>query len=243
MKNNYQSVLGKLYRQVYELICGKSPNLLPWHFQWLGTFYLSRKLNKLLPQLNGRILDVGCGKCPYRTLFSKATEYIGIDVVEGGKADFIVTPDAAWPLADASFDVVLATQVIEHVENLPYTLGEISRVCKPGGIIILSFPFLYNEHGSPYDFQRYTIHGASKLMPYKVKTLERQGGFGSTVIILTLNWLEEMLNNNKITRFIKASILPFWILLSLAMNILGLLLDMLDKTEKQYNNVFVIFQK
>jgi SAM-dependent methyltransferase len=242
MENNQESRLGRLYRQVYETICGRHPQLSPWHFQWLDTFYLARTLRQRLPQLEGRVLDVGCGENPYRRLFSRASDYVGIDIAEGG-ADIVVAPDAVWPLKDGSFNVVFATQVVEHVQNLQHTLGEIARVCEPGGVIMLSFPFLYNEHGSPYDFQRFTSHGAACLLPYEIQALERQGGFGSTVVILTLNWLNDMLNTNKRMRLIKALVLPLWIPFCLVMNWLGLLLDVVDGTEKYYNNVFVVFRK
>ncbi len=138
---------------------------------------------------------------------------------------------------------MFATQVVEHVQNLPHTLGVIARVCKPGGVIVLSFPFLYNEHGSPYDFQRFTSHGAARLLPYEIQTLERQGGFGSTVVILTLNWLENSIGANKLTRLVKALTLPLWIPFCLIMNGLGLLLDQIDGTDKFHNNVFVVFRK
>lgn len=148
-----------------------------------------------------------------------------------------------FPFDDGAFDVVFATQVVEHVENLPHTLGQIARVCKPGGMIVLSFPFLYNEHGTPYDFQRFTTHGAARLLPFEIEMLERQGGYGSTVVILTLNWLNDQLNINKFSRLVKAAILPLWLPFSLIMNVLGLLLDRVDSTKKYYNNVFVIFRK
>ena len=138
---------------------------------------------------------------------------------------------------------MFATQVVEHVEDLPHTLREIARVCKSGGVIVLSFPFLYNEYGTPHDFQRFTSHGAARLLPLEVKVLERQGGFGSTVVILTLNWLNDMLNINKFTRLIKALLLPLWVPFSLLMNVFGLLLDQVDTSQKFYNNVFVIFGK
>lgn len=155
----------------------------------------------------------------------------------------MVAPDAVFPFDDDAFDVVFATQVVEHVENLPHTLGEIARVCKPCGVIVLSFPFLYNEHGTPYDFQRFTSHGAARLLPFDVEVLERQGGFGSTVVILTLNWLNDMLNTNKFSRLTKAVLLPLWVPFSLLMNLLGLLLDKVDGTNKYYNNVFLVFRK
>jgi SAM-dependent methyltransferase len=242
MKNNQESRQGRFYRQIYEAVCGKHPRLRPWHFQWLATIYLSRTLRHNLPKMQGNVLDVGCGDKPYRELFSQASSYVGIDVYEGG-ADFVVAPDAQWPFDEGTFDVVFATQVIEHVENLPHTLGEVARVCKPGGVIVLSFPFLYNEHGTPYDFQRFTSHGAACLLPYEIQTQERQGGFGSTVTMLTMNWINDMLNTNKVTRLIKALVLPIWVPLSFAMNGLGLLLDAIDGTNKYYNNNFIVFRK
>jgi SAM-dependent methyltransferase len=137
---------------------------------------------------------------------------------------------------------VFATQVVEHVEYLAHTLQEITRVCKPGGVIVLSFPFLYNEHGSPYDFQRFTIHGAARLLPFDIEVLEHHGGFGSTVVIMTLNWLNDMLNTSKLSRFIKAVIFPLWVLLSFLLNLIGLLIDQIDCTRKYYNNILVIFR-
>ena len=242
MDNRYESRLGSFYRQVYEALCGKHPNPLPWHYQWLATFYLSRTLKQYLPKVKGRVLDVGCGEKPYQDMFSQSTDYIGIDITEGG-ADIVVDPNLAWPLESESFDAIFASQVMEHVENLPHTLGEIVRVTKPGAVVVFSFPFLYNEHGAPYDFQRFTTHGAARLLPYEIDVLDRQGGFGSTVIIMVLNWVNESLNHNKITRLLKAAILPVWLPFCFLLNMLGLLLDSIDVTNKYYNNVFLIFRK
>ena len=242
MDNRHESRLGRLYRLVYEALCGKHPKLMPWHYQWLATFYLSRVLKQYLPKVKGRVLDVGCGDKPYRSLFSQSTDYVGIDIAEG-EADIVVDPNFAWPLENDSFDVIFASQVMEHVENLPHTISEIIRVSKPGAIVVLSFPFLYNEHGTPYDFQRFTTHGAARLFPYEIDVLEQQGGYGSTVVIMTLNWLNEVLNHNKITRLLKAAVLPLWIPFCFLMNMIALLLDNIDVTNKYYNNVFLVFRK
>lgn len=241
-EQNHESLLGGLYRRLYDWLCGKHPRLRPWHFQWLDTAYLLRRLGGYLPTLSGRVLDVGCGDMPYRHFFRQTTGYTGIDVVAGG-ADIVVAPESVWPLANDSFDIVFATQVVEHVENLPHTLGEMLRVCKPGGRIVLSFPFLYNEHGGPFDFQRFTVHGAARLMPCEVEFIETQGGYGSTMVIVTLNWINDMFNLNIVTRLCKAILLPVWAPLCLIMNGLGLLLDCLDRTGKYYNNVFVVFRR
>lgn len=237
-----ESRLGWLYRRTYELLCGKHPYVWPWHFQWLDTLYLRWRLRVLLPTLSGRILDVGCGEKPYRRLFALASDYVGMDVAAGA-ADIVVAPQSDWPVQDASFDIIFSTQVIEHVECLPHVLSEMARVCKPGGRIVLSFPFLYNEHGSPFDYQRFTVHGARSLLSYEVSSLERQGGIGSTLTILLLNWINESLNTNKLTRLMKALLLPFWVPFCLLANLVAFSIDRIDRTEKFYNNVFVIFAK
>ena len=111
MKGNHESRLGWLYRQTYQAICGRNPRLLPWHFQWLDTVFLSRTLRKCLPHLSGSVLDVGCGDKPYQHSFAQTCNYVGIDVVgaEANGADILVAPDEAYPFEDDSFDVVLAT--------------------------------------------------------------------------------------------------------------------------------------
>ena len=110
--------------------------------------------------------------------------------------------------------------------------------------MVLSFPFLYNEHGAPYDFQRFTAHRAQKLFPnYDILQLERQGGVGSTLGILLLNWVEQSVNRNFITRLLKAALLPFWILVSLTTNLIGLAFDRIDYTNAFYNNLLIVLRK
>lgn len=48
--------------------------------------------------------------------------------------------NASLPFSDSSFDVVLCREVIEHVESVPHTLREFSRVLAPGGRLVLTFP-------------------------------------------------------------------------------------------------------
>lgn len=139
--------------------------------------------------------------------------------------------------------MVFAAQVVEHVENLPHTLDEMSGVCKSGGVIVLYFPFLYNDHGAPYDFQRFTIYGAARLFPYEVLMVDRQGGFGSIVFIFLLNWIKDILNLSRLTRIFKGLILPLWMPFFLVVNVLGLLIDRMDRAGSFYNNFFMVFRK
>src|SRR5438034_4402095 len=107
--------LAGLYEAFYGLLCGRHPSLRPWHFQWLGAKDLYRELRRRLPELEGAILDVGCGDKPYEKWAARAVRYVGIDVSLDTKADFVVQPGDTWPFEASAFDAVLATQVLEHV--------------------------------------------------------------------------------------------------------------------------------
>lgn len=239
-----ESQLGRAYRFIYEFLCGRHPRLRPWHFQYLDTFYTYKKLIRLLPNYAGTVLDVGCGEKPYRSFFGCVDKYIGIDTVPGPKVDIIIDSNESWPIPDESVDVVLCTQVLEHVDNLDLTLSEIRRVLRPHGKAIISVPFTYNEHGAPYDFRRFSIHGAKRFFPeWTVVLAERHGGIGSTLAILLLNWLEFSMNRRFFTRFLKALLLPIWIVISFSVNFFGLVFDFFDKTDSFYNNVLVVFEK
>ncbi|HET7612911.1 MAG TPA: class I SAM-dependent methyltransferase, partial [Gemmatimonadaceae bacterium] len=148
---------------------------------------MTRTFRRLLPSLSGRVLDVGCGEKPYRRLFDQPAEYVGLDIAAGPQVDIVVQPGERWPLPDAHFDVLISNQVLEHVADLDFTLAEMKRVVKPGGTVVVSIPFIYNEHGSPYDFQRFTVYRARQLFEkFEELDLEKQGGIGSTIAILTL---------------------------------------------------------
>lgn len=244
MNTSAESRLGKVYRRIYKILCGQSPHERPWHFQWLSTLYLHRRLVQLLPNYGGRVLDVGCGDKPYRTWFGEVSEYVGIDVAAGPEVDVVVTQDEPWPVPDQHYDVLLSTQVIEHADSLEFTLAQMSRALKTGGAIILSFPFLYNVHGAPHDYRRFTHHGAAKLLSdHEILHLETQGGIGSTLVILLLNWIDTVLSLTPATKLLKGLLLPIFIPMSLVLNLFGLAMDRLDRTRMFYSNVLLVARK
>ena len=124
-----------------------------------------------LPLFHGTILDVGCGEMPYRDLLleapSRATRYIGLDIP--GNTYSRCKPDVRWngaviPLRDASVESALATQVLEHCPEPLRTLSEIHRVLKPGGVLLITVPFLWPIHDPPYDEYRYTPFSLERLL-------------------------------------------------------------------------------
>lgn len=142
---------------------------------------------------NKKILDVGCGVKPYRELF-KADTYIGIDVDGGGLSDEVKKVDHFFdgkniPFPDGHFDVVICSEVLEHAEYPEYLLKEMRRVIRPEGKLFLTMPFVWPEHGIPFDFQRFTTFKHLKILKendFENITIEpTTGAFGTCGQILS----------------------------------------------------------
>lgn len=130
-----------------------------------------------------RLLDVGCGDRPYRNLIA-ADQYVGLDVSADG--DLIGFADAL-PFADQSFDVVLATEVIEHLPDAYKGVHEMARVLRRAGVLILSVPFVHELHEQPYDFFRPTIYGVRALLePFEIIAERAVGGRGAVFADLAI---------------------------------------------------------
>lgn len=136
----------------------------PFYFARLG---LVTAIQSMSASIKGKTLDIGCGQKPYKMLFA-STEYIGleIDTVENRKnkhADFYYD-GKIFPFNKNEFDSVVMFQVFEHVFNPDEVLSEVNRVLKPGGNILLTVPFVWDEHEQPYDFARYSSYGLKAIL-------------------------------------------------------------------------------
>jgi SAM-dependent methyltransferase len=145
----------------------------PTVFGWLvNPFYFARRglregLQEFLPRLCGAVLDVGCGSQPYRELIP-AERYVGMEVdTPRTRASFaadVYYDGATFPLPDADYDGVLCSQVFEHVFHPARFLAEVHRVLKPGGWLVLTVPFVWDEHEQPHDFARYSSFGLRAVL-------------------------------------------------------------------------------
>jgi SAM-dependent methyltransferase len=110
-----------------------------------------------------RVLDVGCGVKPYYPFFRPyASEYVGVDMVDNPAAD-LTGPAEALPVSDGSFDVVLATQVIEHCYDPAQAVREFRRVVAKNGRVLASTHGVQVYHPLPDDFWRWTHAGLARL--------------------------------------------------------------------------------
>jgi SAM-dependent methyltransferase len=103
------------------------------------------------------LLDYGSGDSPYRSLFGDFDRYVTADL-PGEDADLEID-GVKVDVEDASFDVVLSTQVLEHVPDPDAYLTEAHRILAPGGRLVLSTHGIYWYHPSPEDLWRWTGPG------------------------------------------------------------------------------------
>jgi SAM-dependent methyltransferase len=118
-------------------------------------------------QAADRVLDVGCGTQPYRSLFGRHP-YIGIDVEASGRTAEHKKPDVFFdglniPFEANEFGLVLCIEVLEHAIEPAHLLAEMFRVLRPGGQLVLTTPFMWGEHEAPYDFRRFSLNGLSRV--------------------------------------------------------------------------------
>lgn len=110
---------------------------------WLVLRARRRIFDRWLAQLpSGEldVLDVGGRIQPYRALIAnRVRRYIAMDLRLTPLVDVVARAELL-PLGDARFDLVICTQVLEYVSQPSMVLGEIHRVLKPGGTLLLSLP-------------------------------------------------------------------------------------------------------
>jgi SAM-dependent methyltransferase len=142
------------------------------------------------------VLDLGAGNAPYRELFAH-TRYQTSDwsqsLHSGALEADIIAPADALPVADALFDLVLCTQVLEHVSEPSRVLDECRRVLVAGGRLAITVPLLWELHEQPHDYYRYTGAGLHHLLEksgfQEIEIEPRSDGFSAVAQLMrNLGW-------------------------------------------------------
>ena len=172
--------------------------------------WLRAQSDELRPGPRVRILDVGCGVKPYYPFFAPvASEYVGVDVVENPAAE-LLGPVEALPVEDASFDVVLCTQVLEHCDDPAQAVRELHRVTRRGGRVLASTHGVQVYHPSPADYWRWTHEGLRRLFAqgadWTELTVTPAAGTASALAMLLATYVEIALRRSAVARG------PVWVL-------------------------------
>ena len=137
--------------------------------------------------LKGNLIDIGCGAKPYQDLLARyVTRHVGVDHRDSphDKSNVDLIGSAYQiPAVNASFDSAICTAVLEHLEEPEQALWECNRVLKPGGVAIVSVPFIWHLHEEPRDFFRYSKYGLHYLLEktgFEVLEIHALSGFWVT---------------------------------------------------------------
>jgi SAM-dependent methyltransferase len=116
----------------------------------------------------GRLVDLGCGKVPlygaYRDLVQSVTCVDWPQSMHGSPyLDHEVDLGQPLPFENGSFDVVILSDVLEHVPEPQLLWREMARLLAPGGHALVNVPFLYGVHEAPHDYGRYTEYALRRF--------------------------------------------------------------------------------
>jgi SAM-dependent methyltransferase len=121
------------------------------------------------------VVDLGCGNMPYKPMLeASGARYLGCDI--DATAPVPITPGSPVPLADASAKLVASFQVLEHVWDLSWYLGECRRLLRPDGHLLLSTHGTWLYHPHPTDFRRWTRDGLTQEIESHGFTVQRITG-------------------------------------------------------------------
>ncbi len=131
---------------------------------------------------------MGCGLKPWRELLPKETiEYLGVDFDKNNSSADIIAPAHDLPIPDSAFNALVYSEVLEHMEDLPSTLKEMRRVAELDALVFISSPFVFPEHGRPYDFQRLTRYFYKRALKTDEIVILRESNSSLGTVLVALN--------------------------------------------------------
>jgi ubiquinone/menaquinone biosynthesis C-methylase UbiE len=141
-------------------------------------------------------LEVGCGSSPYVNYFPNR---IGLDIRKTTNVNIV--GDAHFlPFKDENFDVILCTEVLEHLKDPKKAINEMKRILKSGGKLILTARFIFPVHGALNDYSRLTKSGLFYLLnDWKIEEIVEESNIFESISIL-LQRIAFQTDSNKIVK-------------------------------------------
>lgn len=169
-----------------------------WPYKnWLVHFITLNHLYTVFDRFvksKGITFDIGCSDKPYSKLVNLfSNKYFGLEhkftIHHDNSADLIGSAYHTG-LKDESVDTVIATAVLEHLEEPDLAIKEINRILKKDGLVIISAPLFWHVHESPRDFYRYTKYGIKHLFEkngFETLQIYALSGFWVTFLVMLSN--------------------------------------------------------
>ncbi|OGG58869.1 hypothetical protein A2765_00620 [Candidatus Kaiserbacteria bacterium RIFCSPHIGHO2_01_FULL_56_24] len=165
------------------------------YFYQVDRVNLTHKVKEYAHFITGRTLDVGAGENQRYSFPSSKYVRMNTDMnqdVPGGAKTDVVGRAEDIPVPDASFNSIICTQTLVDVFDLQKAFGEFTRVLKPGGMLLVTTPFMLDRQDSEYQYWHMTDHALRRLSVengFEVVALEGCGGFWSGMVQLISRYL------------------------------------------------------
>jgi SAM-dependent methyltransferase len=151
---------------------------------WSPFAYVARQLRRCVAGLVAEadlgptpvVLDYGADDAPYRRHLPRRADYRSADLAGNPRADVEIRADGTLPVAADTVDLVLSTQVLEHVDDPALYLSECARVLRPGGSLVLTTHGIMYIHRDPQDYWRWTCDGLEKVVAEAGLEVQRSVG-------------------------------------------------------------------
>ncbi len=203
-----------------------------WPFSsWLVHYLTLRQLVAVFEKhvkRDGIVFDIGCSAKPYKAVIQKySSHYFGLEQAapphDDHQADMLGSAYRTG-LKDSSIDTVIATAVIEHLEDPGQALEEMHRIVKPGGVVIISAPLFWHIHEAPRDFYRYTKYGLEYMLKtagFEAVGVKPLSGFWVTFLVMFSYYI------GRLHRGIM-KVIPIIPLVAILLQIMAFLLNKID---------------
>lgn len=237
------------YRLIPLLTSDKyAPSVNIFNMNYLNWKALKKSAIASVSYVGGVCADIGSGNSPYKKYFlPQALEYISIDnsqvnnVAFNASESFLEGDIKNLPLKDGYCDTVILTQVLEHIDDTQKAISEVHRILKKDGVLIISTPFIYQEHIAPFDYYRFSENGLRfVLKDFEIVEFHRQGYFGTAIVSQINGFLWIVASKNKTVR--NVVLLPILLTIFAINNLFGILLDLI-KIKEFTPNFWVIAKK
>lgn len=255
----------RLQRKItsYKELIERSINKINYYLTFPNSGFSRYHVNKFIKEISKKydiegkiLLDVGAGNQPYKIFFNKLKyescdsdqiiKEMKYDVLDA-KHDFYCNINERIPRDNKYYDIVLCSEVLEHVYDPKNVVKEISRILKDDGIFVITVPQCGGEHMLPHNYFNYLSPGIEHLLKENNLTplsiSKPSGGFHliGNVFNKLLNSIFSMKNF-----YIRCLLFPLEVGIRIAFAVINFLffyLDVMDRKKSWVLHYFIIAKK